>query len=185
MKKNYIKISVIFVVLTIVFVNYYHIKYLSKSGMDIDIQRRLKNNNYSIEMKTYERLQDQIIDNKIITLYRFKSNNEFVGCAIYEKSSFGKYKFDKIEFIPSNADVTMVSTRNSNGEFKSYIIHFGYVRDNYPNKYKISSGGKTFVKEYKQDNYFLDYYDISNSIVEITPVYENDITFFIKLNQEK
>lgn len=154
---------------------YYNKTYLREDMLSNDIQRRLKDTSISI-INNYEILQQRDFKNVKIILYSYNSNgHNLVACSIYEKTSNGRFKFLKGQEPGIAMGTMMVEIEEEDKNKHYYFIHFGYTGDTGLNKYEITLGNKTIVKEYNRNESFIEPYSMENDRVGIRPIYESKV----------
>lgn len=164
-KKNMTLFVLLIFIGTALWIYYFKI-YLKEDKLSIDIKNRLENNSINNLVTNYEILQQKDLNNLKIVLYRYTSNStNLVDCAIYKKTYNKRYKFIKGQQPAIAMGTMMISSKNA------YLIHFGYTDDTAPNKYEITLGDKTFIKEYNKNEPFIEPYSTNNGKVGITPIY--------------
>jgi hypothetical protein len=126
-----------------------------------------KVNNFTI-------LQQKDADNLRIVLYKYAANNmNLIECSVYEKTLNQRYRFDRGQ-QPGISTGNMLFSAGRPQTNRYFFIHFGYITsDTYPNKYEITHGNETLIKEYNRNEPFLEVYDLKNGGVSIRPTYES------------
>lgn len=180
MKKTIMFIILFLFSLKLIIYGYNHINlinqinsvaYIERDKVYEDIISRInKDFQESIKSKDFKVIKQQNIDNSLVILYTYKLNRlnkECLGCATYELEKNGKYKLkESLNANKLNIEETfMLNTSTSN-----YLIHFGYINDNDTNLFEVKIGNSKSIKEYKRNDFFMEFYDMSKGGVTITPV---------------
>lgn len=176
MQKKIILLIVLFVVVGLGSVAYYNKTYLKQDVLSSDIQNRIKINTKNSVVNNFTILQQKDMDNLRIVLYSYTANNlNLIECSVYEKTLNQRYKFVRGQ-QPGISTGNMLFSVGELQNNRPYFIHFGYIiSDTYPNKYEITYGNETFVKEYNRNESFLELYDLKNGGVSIRPTYESKV----------
>lgn len=170
MIKKYLSLIILVILIGTVGILYYNKTYIKEDKLSSDIQNRIKDNSKDYMVNNYKILQQKDMNNLKIVLYSYTANNlNLIECSVYEKTSNQRYKFIKGQ----QPGVGMGNMQFSTGKQKNrdyYLIHFGYIGDIDPNKYEITYANKTFIKEYKRNESFLELYYLNNGGVGIKPI---------------
>jgi len=173
-----ITLLIIFLIFIGLFAGIYYIKtYLQEGSLIIDIQERLKANPVNNLVSNYEILEQKDFKDVRIILYRYINNdNNLIGCTIYKRAPNQRFKFlkSKLANMGMGMDIIMTHVKEKEKNEVYYLIHYGYVDDAGPNKYEITIGNKSFIKEYKRNKSFIELYSMGNDKISIRPIYDKD-----------
>lgn len=174
--KKAILLFVLFIFICIFSILNHNKTYLKEDKLSIDILNRIKSSSTNNGIKDYKILQQRDVDTLRIILYSYTINNiKLVDCSVYEKTKNQRFRFVKGQQPSISTGNMLVSI----GKFKSmrlYFMNFGFINDTTPNKYEVTYGNKTLIKEYTRNNSFLELYNLDNGGVEIRPIYESKVT---------
>lgn len=142
--------------------------YLKEDELSADIQRRLKKTKNTIT--DYEILGQKDIENGRAILYKYSRNNmDMVACTVY-KRAYGRFKFATSSGFPANYGTLAVSLKDMEGSIHECFIHFGFFDERYPNKYEITLSNQVIIKEYQNNEFFIETYDLKGEGASVKPI---------------